>query len=84
MLRDSARIGRDELATRLAGQGIETRPFFQPMHVQPALLDYGVGTGGSYPVADRLAERGLYLPSGSDLADADIDRVCEAIAKELS
>ncbi len=84
VLRDGARVGRDELAARLAAEGIETRPFFQPMHEQPALLRYGVATDGSYPVSDRLAARGLYLPSGSDLADVDIDRVCDRIAKELS
>ncbi|HEV2251215.1 MAG TPA: DegT/DnrJ/EryC1/StrS family aminotransferase [Candidatus Limnocylindria bacterium] len=84
VLRDDARVGRDELAAHLTADGIETRPFFQPMHEQPALIRYGVRATGSYPVAERLAARGLYLPSGSDLADADIDRVCERIAKELS
>ena len=84
VLRDGARIGRDELAGRLAREGIETRPFFQPMHVQPALLRYGAKPTGSYPVADRLAARGLYLPSGSGLVDAAIDRVCERIVSELS
>ena len=84
VLRDGARVGRDELARRLSAEGIETRPFFQPMHAQPALLRYGVATSGSYPVSDSLAARGLYLPSGSDLADGDIDRVCERIASELS
>lgn len=84
VLRDGARIGRDELAERLAAEGIETRPFFQPMHDQPALVRYGVATGGSYPVSDRLAARGLYLPSGSDLTDTDIDRVCEQLTRQLS
>ena len=84
VLRDGAPISRDELASRLAAEGIETRPFFQPMHGQPALLRYGTATAGSYPVADRLGARGLYLPSGSGLTDDDIDRVCGQIAKELS
>ncbi|HVR88209.1 MAG TPA: DegT/DnrJ/EryC1/StrS family aminotransferase [Candidatus Limnocylindria bacterium] len=84
VLRDEAPIGRDELAARLAADGIETRPFFQPMHVQPALLRYGASGAGAYPVADRLAARGLYLPSGSDLTDAQIDRVCGAVARHLA
>ena len=84
VVRENAPIGRDELATRLAADGIETRPFFQPMHVQPALLRYGVDGTGEYPVAARLAAGGLYLPSGSDLADEQIDRVCERIARHLA
>ena len=84
VLRDDARVGRDDLAARLSAEGIETRPFFQPMHVQPALLGYGADGSGRYPVADRLAARGLYLPSGSDLTDAQIDRVCARITVELS
>lgn len=84
VLGDAARLGRDDLARRLAAEGIETRPFFQPMHDQPALVRYGIAKGDAYPVSDRLAARGLYLPSGSDLADADIDRVCAALVKELS
>lgn len=84
VLRDGSRIGRDELAARLTSAGIETRPFFQPMHSQPALVRYGATASGAYPVTERLAERGLYLPSGSDLTDDEIDRVCTAVAKELA
>lgn len=83
VLRDGARLSRDELARRLAAEGIETRPFFLPMHLQPALLRYGIDARGAYPVADRLGARGLYLPSGSGLSDAQIDRVCEAVERQL-
>ena len=84
VLRDGAPISRDELARRLAADGIETRPFFQPMHVQPALLRYGVDARAAYPVADRLGANGLYLPSGSGLTDAQIDRVSEAVTRHLA
>lgn len=84
VLREGARLTRDELARRLAAEGIETRPFFQPMHVQPALLRYGIDRSGSYPVADRLAANGLYLPSGSGLSEAQIDRVSTAVTRHLA
>ena len=54
MLKDACRITRDELMTRLAARGIESRPVFYPMHVLPPYLD----TGSSYPVADALSTRG--------------------------
>ncbi len=71
---------RDDVAAALAARGVETRPFFQPMHVQPPYLRLdGNGPGRGFPVSDRLAARGLYLPSSSGLTDDEIDYVCRAI-----
>ena len=79
MVKDDFGIGRDELMQRLREDGIETRAFFVPMHRQPVFKDDGLFNGEAYPVADDLALRGLYLPSGSGLAEEQIKHVCEAI-----
>lgn len=84
VVRDGAPLDREALAAALDADGIETRTFFQPMHVQPALRAYGADCSGAYPVADRLAAGGLYLPSGSGLGEADIDRVCDRLRRHLS
>ena len=56
-------------------RGVETRPFFLGMHEQPALHARGLFAGERYPVAERLARQGLYLPSGLALTDEQqIDR----------
>ncbi len=70
---------RDQLAAFLKGGGIDTRLFFQGMHRQPALAGYGCQCDGAFPVSDRLADNGLYLPSASGLAESDIRRVCQAV-----
>jgi len=72
---------RDALAAHLKAAGIETRLFFNGMHRQPALRQFGCDCAGSYPVSDFLADNGLYLPSGSGLRDEDIERVCGVIRK---
>ena len=72
---------RDELADHLKSEGIDTRNFFQGMHRQPALKKYGCDCSGRYPVSDKLADQGLYLPSASNLPEKDIQRICETIAK---
>jgi len=72
--------GRDELVARLKAEGIETRLLFNGMHRQRSLLAHGADGSGEYPVSDFLADHGLYLPSGSGLADADIERICDVIA----
>jgi perosamine synthetase len=72
------------VAGRLRERGIDTRPFFLGMHEQPALRARGWFDGERYPVADRLAAQGLYLPSGVGLTDEQIDEVCAAVRAVLA
>lgn len=72
---------RNALMSYLKSEGIDTRLFFNGMHRQPALQKFGCDCTGAFPVSDFLADNGFYLPSGSGLNEADIDRVCESIAK---
>jgi perosamine synthetase len=70
---------RDELRERLAADGIETRTFFMPIHLQPAYM--AEHRGRRFPVAERLGSTGLYLPSGPTLTEADIAAVASAIRR---
>lgn len=60
---------------RLGSRGIGTRPFFWPMHEQPVFHKMGLFKGEHCPVAERLARRGFYVPSGLALTDEQIDTV---------
>ena len=62
------------ITTELMNMGIGTRPFFWPMHEQPVLQKMGLFKGEFYPVAERLARCGFYLPSGLKLSPQNIDR----------
>jgi perosamine synthetase len=84
VLRDEAGPDAQELAASLMDGGVETRPFFLGMHEQPALLERGLFAGERYPVAERLARRGLYLPSGLALTEEQIERVCSALREALT
>ena len=83
VLREATRFDATEFARRLAERGVETRPFFLGMHEQPVLRERGLYAGESYPVAERIARQGLYLPSGLALEESQIDRVCEAVREVL-
>ncbi len=61
------RVPADVLAARLRDQGIDTRPFFVPMHELPTFRS---ALALALPQADRLAGRGLNLPMAASL-DAD-------------
>jgi perosamine synthetase len=69
---------RDALMARLEEFGIESRTFFCPMSTQPALLARHA-VRGDCPEAERLWQQGMYLPSGCDLTEADVDLVCEVL-----
>ncbi len=73
VLTDACSLPRDEVMARLAKAGIETRPFFYPMHTLPMYAN-GV-KGQNFPVANHLAERGINLPSSAMLSQGDLDYV---------
>lgn len=72
-------ISRDELSAALEGVGVETRPFFQPLHRLPPYLGQR-GSKRDLPVTDRLASSGLNLPTSTTMSDEDVVRVTSAIA----
>ncbi|MBP2233297.1 perosamine synthetase [Azospirillum agricola] len=84
VLDDSVPFDAVEFAQRLRGRGVDTRPFFLGMHEQPVLHDRGLFVGERYPVTERLARRGLYLPSGLPLTEEQIDTVAVAVREVLS
>lgn len=84
VLDDAVPFDAAEFAARLRQRGIDSRPFFVGMHEQPALLDRGLFVDERHPVAERLARRALYLPSGLGLGTADLDRVADAVREVLA
>lgn len=72
------------LAQRLLEREVQTRPFFLGMHEQPVLCERGLFAGERYPVTERIARRGLYLPSGLTITEAQIDAVCSAVRAALT
>ena len=71
---------RDRVMERLLREGIETRPFFYPLHTMPP---YAGSAEESFPVAEDLAARGICLPTWNGLTDADVDRVSERLTASL-
>ena len=81
-----AALGLDaqRVMSELGKMGIGTRPFFLGLHEQPALHDLGLFKGEHYPVTERIARQGLYLPSGLTLTEKQIDEVVAAVRSIIS
>jgi dTDP-4-amino-4,6-dideoxygalactose transaminase len=71
---------REELRLRLEEDDIEARPAWKPLHLQPLYASAEV-VGGA--VAEQIFDRGLCLPSGSSMTDADQDRVIDIVRDRL-
>lgn len=73
---DEERIGfdREKLQLKFLENNIETRPLWKPMHLQPIFSDapyYGKD------VSEQLFQKGLCLPSGSNMTDNDRERIAK-------
>lgn len=64
----------------LAGENIESRPLWKPMHMQPLFKDALAFEDGT---SQMMFEKGLCLPSGSSMSDEDVAHVCNIIKKVL-
>jgi dTDP-4-amino-4,6-dideoxygalactose transaminase len=67
-----AGTGREAVRLALEAENIESRPIWKPMHLQPVFAKYEV-VGGS--VSEDIFEKGLCLPSGSQLTEEDLERI---------
>lgn len=79
MIRDDVDVDATVVMDKLKELGVGTRHFFYPIHLQPAYNKMGLFIGESYPVAEKLAKKGFYIPSGMTLTDEQISAVADAI-----
>lgn len=77
---DSTVVSREDIRLSLVAENIDSRPLWKPMHLQPVFSNapyYGNGT------SDFIFEKGLCLPSGSNLSSDDLARVVSTIKRTL-
>ena len=79
VLEDEFPLERDELMTSLRKAGIDTRTHFCPMNMQPFLRREPAFRELPCPVAERLWEGGLYLPSSTTLTEEEIEQIVDQV-----
>jgi dTDP-4-amino-4,6-dideoxygalactose transaminase len=79
LLDKNSTIDREKLRLHLEKDNIESRPLWNPMHLQPVFKNCKAYVNG---VSDDLFNRGLCLPSGTNISNKDLKRVVNKI-KEL-
>ena len=76
VLEENSEINSEKIRLELQKNNIESRPLWKPMHLQPIFNTYQALTNG---VSEDLFNRGLCLPSGSNMSDQDLNRVVDII-----
>ena len=71
---------RERIRIALENDNIESRPLWKPMHLQPVFKDFPCYING---VSEELFEKGLCLPSGSNMDREDLERICNIIKSEF-
>lgn len=71
---------REAIRLALEKENIESRPLWKPMHVQPVFENCPNYMDGT---SENLFERGLCLPSGSNLEEEDLERVVHIIKSHI-
>lgn len=84
VLDEATGLDAKSFAQKLVALGVHTRPFFLGMHEQPVFHQMGLFQGEEYPVAERIARQGLYLPSGMALTEEQLDATCQAVRTILA
>lgn len=79
VLGDAVAFDAEEAMRKLEERGIGTRPFFWPLHEQPVFRNRGLFGEVTCPVAERIARRGFYIPSGAGLTEEQIHTVADVL-----
>jgi perosamine synthetase len=83
VLADSVPMDATQMMARLAELKVGTRPFFWGMHEQPVFQRMGWYANERYPVTERIARRGFYVPSGLGITEEQQLRVVKAVKQAL-
>jgi perosamine synthetase len=84
VLKDKFPLDAKAVMEKLSENKIGTRPFFYPMHKQPIYNEMGYFKNDFHPNAERLAERGFYVPGGLALTEKEISVVSAKLLEILN
>jgi perosamine synthetase len=81
LLSERIALSRDDVMARLEKHGIETRPVFYPMHILPPYREASPNAD-AYPIAEKISQRGVNLPTWGGLTREDVTYVCDVLQSE--
>ncbi len=81
LIRDNCKYNADKVIKLLKNEGVECRPFFYPMHLQPIYKKMKIFDNRSYPISEKISMKGFYIPSGIGITKKEQDIVISKMIK---
>lgn len=79
VVRVAPQVGRDRVMARLREQGVPSRPYFTPIHLQPFYVRKFGYRRGDFPVTEEAGDTCLALPFSSVMTEEQVDYVYEVL-----
>lgn len=76
-------LHRDPVMAAMAKEGIPTRGYFEPVHLQPYIREMLGTKEGMLPVTESVAQRTIALPFHANLTEAEVDLVAKTLAEAV-
>ncbi len=83
ILNNNITLNANDIMIKLKRRGIGSRPFFYPMHMQPVFIKMGLFKNQTFPIAENMALRGFYIPSGVGCKERQILQVTDVLKSIL-
>lgn len=83
VVRLAERYNRQEVIAALDPVGVPARPYFKPIHLQPYYMETFGYRPGAFPITERISETTLAIPFYSNMAEGQVDYVCQMIDQVL-
>ena len=83
VVRLSDGIDRERVISQLAADGVPSRTYFPPIHLQPYMRDRFGFQPGDFPVTEAVSARTLALPFYGGMAEQDVEYVCDSLRKSV-
>jgi perosamine synthetase len=83
VIRLDERLDRCDLMAGLEEDGVPTRPYFVPIHLQPLYRERFGYRPGDFPVTERVARTTVALPFFTDMTQTQVDYVCDRLSRHL-
>jgi perosamine synthetase len=81
VVRMAAGVARDDVMSELSQMGIQTKPYFVPLHAQPYYREHFGFRAGDFPVTERIASETLALPFSTVMTESDVAYVANGLAR---